>query len=168
MRSSAATATPTTCGCTRSPFLRASTPRGTLIGPFPEAGEPFQPLKLYYNAWNRRQFIERHEKFLELGLPSPYAERIDKGWLEQREEGPQPTTLIDLTGFENVRREALIAHATQIDPTSLNWFGLPDEVERSLHQHDRYVLAKSRVSRPLEHEEYRPVRWRPRELVSRS
>src|ERR1700733_16210596 len=64
---------------------------------FPEAGEPFQPLKLYYNAWNRRQFLERHEKFLELGLPSPYAERVEKGWLEQREEGPQPTTFIDLS-----------------------------------------------------------------------
>ena len=117
---------------------------------FPEAGEPFQPLKLYYNAWNRRQFLERHEKFLELGLASPYQERIDKGgWLDDRDESPEPTTFIDLAGFTEVRREALIAHATQIDPNSMNWFGLPEEVERTLHQHDAYVLARSLVS-PLE------------------
>ena len=115
---------------------------------FPESGEPFQPLKLYYNAWSRELFLERHAKFLELGLESPYEERISKGWLEQRAEEPQATTRIDVTGFEDVRRRALIAHATQIDPNSRNWFGLPDEIEHELHSHDGFILAKSRI--PIE------------------
>jgi mycothiol S-conjugate amidase len=112
---------------------------------YPELGEPFQPLKLYYNAWSRELFLERHEKFLELGLESPYEERIAKGWLERRAEEVAPTTRIDVTGFADVRRRALIAHATQIDPNSRNWFGLPDEVEKTMHQYDSYVLARSRT-----------------------
>ena len=35
---------------------------------------------------------------------------------------------IDVDGLYDVRIEALLAHATQVDPTSPFWFGLPDEV----------------------------------------
>ncbi len=111
---------------------------------YPGLGEPYQPQKLYYSGWARDAFLRRHEKFLELGLDSPYAERIANGWLERGEE-QQPTTFIDLTGFEDVRRRALIAHATQIDPTSPHWFGLPDEVERELHRKDVFTLAKATI-----------------------
>jgi len=110
---------------------------------YPEAGEPYQPEKLYYSGWARASFLRRHEKFLELGLDSPYAERI-AGWLDNREE-QEPTTFIDLTGFEAVRRHALLAHATQIDPQSPHWFGLPEEVEADLHREDIFTLAKATV-----------------------
>jgi hypothetical protein len=40
-----------------------------------------------------------------------------------------------------VRREALLAHATQVDPNSRFWFGLPPEVMRSIHPVDDYRLA---------------------------
>ena len=53
--------------------------------------------------------------------------------------------MIDITDFADVRREALLAHATQVDPTSPFWFGLPPEVARSVHPVDEYVLARSRV-----------------------
>ena len=44
-----------------------------------------------------------------------------------------------------MRRLALLAHATQIDPTSMGWFGLPDEVEFELHRYDAFILAKTRI-----------------------
>ena len=44
-----------------------------------------------------------------------------------------------------MRSEALRAHATQVDPTSPIWFGLPPEVLRTLHPYDDYLLARSRV-----------------------
>ncbi len=110
---------------------------------FPEAGEPFQPLKMYANASMREWFIARHEKFLELGLESPFAERMER--LEELPPEPAPTTRIDLSGFEMVRRRALIAHATQIDPTSPGWFGLPEEAERSLHHVESFTLMRNLV-----------------------
>ena len=44
-----------------------------------------------------------------------------------------------------MRREALLAHATQIDPESPFWFGLPPETSRDLYPFDDYVLARSLV-----------------------
>jgi hypothetical protein len=39
-----------------------------------------------------------------------------------------------------------LAHATQVDPTSPFWFGLPPEVMRTIHPHDDYQLALVRRS----------------------
>jgi mycothiol S-conjugate amidase len=108
---------------------------------FPGSGDPFQPLKLYYTVWSRKRMVLTHEKFLELGLESPF----DEKWLERPDHEEQITTSIDLSGFEDVRREALIAHASQVDPTSKWWFGLPPEVARTIHPFDDYVLARSHV-----------------------
>ena len=55
------------------------------------------------------------------------------------------TTAIDISDYADVRREALLAHATQVDPTSPFWFGLPPEVARTIHPVDEYILARSLV-----------------------
>ena len=115
---------------------------------FPGTGDPFQPLKLYYSVWVTEQFKARHEKFLELGLDSPYEERIAKGWLE-RAPSQAVTTRVGVTGYSDVRRAALLAHATQIDPRSPHWFGLPPEVEREIYAYDAYALARSLVDAPI-------------------
>lgn len=112
---------------------------------YPGAGEPFSPLKLYYTVWSKTRILRTHAKFLELGLESPYDER----WLERPDEEEKITTSIDLRGFEEVRQLALLAHATQVDPTSKFWFGLPPEVLRTIHPFDDYVLAASRVETEL-------------------
>ena len=39
----------------------------------------------------------------------------------------------------------MLCHATQIDPASPFWFGLPDEVTRTIHPFDDYILGASRV-----------------------
>jgi mycothiol S-conjugate amidase len=115
---------------------------------YPDAGSPHQPLKLYYIGWSRAQMLARHEKFLGLGLESPYAERIADGWLD-RVAAVEPTTAIRLAGFEHVRQQALRAHATQVDPTSSFWFGLPEDAEREVFSEDTYVRARSLVDAPL-------------------
>jgi mycothiol S-conjugate amidase len=112
---------------------------------YPDAGEPFEPLKLYYTVWSKRRIVLTHAKFLELGLESPF----DDGWFDRPDQDDRITTSIDLTGFEDVRRLALLAHATQVDPTSKFWFGLPPEVQRTIHPFDDYMLAKSRVETGL-------------------
>lgn len=108
---------------------------------YPWAGAPWQPSKLYYTVWSRKRIIAMHEKFLELGLESPFDER----WLKRPSQEDKITTSISLKGFEDVRREALLAHATQVDPNSRFWFGIPPEVQRSIHPYDDYILARSLV-----------------------
>jgi mycothiol S-conjugate amidase len=110
---------------------------------YPEAGAPHAPAKLYYTLFPRRQMLAVHEKFVELGLESPF----DDKWLERLRRHDDVTTSVDLTGFADVRGQALLAHATQVDPNSPFWFGLPPEVRRSLHPYDEYLLARSRVGR---------------------
>ncbi len=112
---------------------------------YPGTGDPWQPLKLYYTVWSRRRIVALHEKFLELGLESPF----DEGWFSRPSHDDSITTSIDLTGFADVRPRALLAHATQVDPKSSFWFGLPPEVTHEAHPFDDYVLARSLVDSPV-------------------
>ena len=107
---------------------------------YPDAGAPWTVAKIYYTAWSFKRIVGMHEKFLELGLESPF----DENWFKDRkpdETDNEMTTQIYLGGFENIRQDALLAHATQIDPTSKFWFGLPPEVMKEIHPYDDYVLA---------------------------
>jgi mycothiol S-conjugate amidase len=108
---------------------------------YPDAGPPFTPAKLYYSVWSGERFRQIHEKFEELGLESPFEDK----WLTRMTRTEPFTTTIDVTGFTHVRAEALKAHATQVDPTSRFWFGLPPEVMRDIHPVDEFRLAQSRV-----------------------
>jgi mycothiol S-conjugate amidase len=108
---------------------------------FPEAGPPFAPSKLYYSVWPAERFRRIHAKFLELGLESPFSEeRMSR----LTREDPF-TTSVDVEGFADVRGRALKAHATQVDPKSPFWFGLPPEVLEEIHPVDQYLLAKNRI-----------------------
>jgi mycothiol S-conjugate amidase len=108
---------------------------------YPEAGEPWQPLKLYYSMWSRGRMVAMHEKFLELGLESPF----DEKWFERPDQDDRITTKVDISEYHDVRRQALLAHATQVDPTSPFWFGLPTEEAAKVYPWDDYHLARSLV-----------------------
>lgn len=112
---------------------------------FPEAGPVWQPLKMYYSVWSRARTLAVHEKFLELGLESPY----DQRWFDRPSHDHRITTTIDISGHADVRLDALRAHATQVDPNSKFWFGLPPEVARSVHPVEEYILARSLVGGPV-------------------
>jgi len=108
---------------------------------YPDAGPPFTPSKLYYSVWPSERFRQIHAKFAELGMTSPF----DEKWLSRLTRDEPYTTTIDIEGFGDVRGEALKAHATQVDPTSAFWFGLPPEVMRDIFPMDLFRLAQSRV-----------------------
>jgi len=111
---------------------------------YPSAGSPWQPRKLYYSGWSGARILALHEKFLELGIESPF----DEAWLERAARHQErATTEVDVAGYTEVRRLALLAHATQVDPTSRFWFGLPPEVARTVHPVDEYVLARDLTGR---------------------
>ncbi|MGI8685454.1 MAG: mycothiol conjugate amidase Mca [Acidimicrobiales bacterium] len=112
---------------------------------YPGTGERWQPLKLYYTQWSRQRMVAVHEKFLELGMESPFGER----WFDRPDNDHMVTTRIDISSHAHVRRHALMAHATQIDPDSPFWFGLPAEVADTVHPFDEYHLARSLVDGPV-------------------
>lgn len=103
----------------------------------PDLGEPWQVSKIYYSSWSRARIEARHQAFLDLDLESPYDDR----WFSRPDRDDQITTKVPIEGFADVRRDGLLAHATQIDPESSFWFGLPPEVDRELYTVDDYRLA---------------------------
>jgi mycothiol S-conjugate amidase len=111
---------------------------------YPDLGDPWQPLKMYYSTWSRARMVAMHEKFIELGLESPY----DTKWFDRPSHDHLITTRIDISEHYDVRTKALLAHRTQIDPESKFWFGLPPDVLRTVHPYDDYVLARSLVDLP--------------------
>ena len=108
---------------------------------YSDSGEPWQPSKLYETVWSRARIEGLHKKFLELGLESPY----DESWFKRRSQDHRITTRIDISDWWEIRGQALRAHATQVDPDSPFWFGLPDEHARTVHPFDDYVLVRSLV-----------------------
>ncbi len=112
---------------------------------FPHAGEPWQPLKVYYNGgWNKERLTRIHEAMLEAGLESPYAEWL-ANWKPRR--AGRPTTTIDCGAYFETRDRALLAHATQIDPDGF-WFQVPLEIQRRVWGFEEFEAALSYV--PIE------------------
>jgi mycothiol S-conjugate amidase len=112
---------------------------------YPGAGEPWQPLKLYYTLWARARIEAMHERFVALGLESPFGQR----WFDRPSHDHRITTRVDISDFTHVSPEALRAHRTQVDPTSAFWFGLPTEEARTVYPWEDYELARSLVDTEL-------------------
>ena len=119
---------------------------------YPDAGEPWQPLKLYYHlTFHRDRMLALHEAMLARGLASPYADRI-AAWAKD-DEAPQRrllavTTRVPCGDQFEVRDRALLAHATQVDPNG-GWFAVPAEVQRAAWPTEDYHLARSVVDSEL-------------------
>jgi mycothiol S-conjugate amidase len=109
---------------------------------YPGSGEPWQPLKLYYFvSW----FTALHEEMELRGLESPYKDWF-KRWGDEDRAATRPrlkiTTRVPCADFFAVRDQALLAHATQIDPGS-SWFACPIEVQQEAWPTEDYYLARS-------------------------
>jgi mycothiol S-conjugate amidase len=113
---------------------------------FPQAGEPWQPRKLYYvAALNRRKVEALHAACLHRGMESPFT-----GWLERLDpDEPDPaTTHVHVADYLPHRRQALLAHATQIDPNGF-WFVVPMDIQREAWPTEDYHLARSLIDTEL-------------------
>jgi mycothiol S-conjugate amidase len=116
---------------------------------YPEAGEPWQPLKLYYShGFSRARMEAFHAALLERGLESPYGEWLSNWSADFPDPGARVTTRVQCADWFAVRDEALRAHATQIDPES-RWFHVPDDLQREVWPTEDYELVRSLVESPL-------------------
>jgi len=115
---------------------------------YPESGEPWQPVKLYYigGAMSTRRMQALTRIYEAMGEENPFAQ-----WQARRRERGLPemrpgkvTTLIDVGDFLGARRASLLAHRSQIDPEGA-WMRIPDDALREAFPWDEYELARSLV-----------------------
>lgn len=118
-------------------FTRAADP-----GAHAGAGVPWQPKKLYYSTLSVRRMRALHDHLVRSGHESPFPD----DWSMIPDNESAITTRIDVKHWIQIRADALRAHATQIDPESPMWFGMPPELEMDFIGSDDYVLAQSSVA----------------------
>ncbi|MDP9466267.1 MAG: mycothiol conjugate amidase Mca [Actinomycetota bacterium] len=115
---------------------------------FPGAGEPWQPLKLYYNLTFHKSRLEKlHQAMLAAKMESPYAEWLVK-WEDKPNDSERLTTSVPCSEWFPVRDAALTAHATQVDPTG-RWFAVPIELQQETWPYEDFQLARSLVDTTL-------------------
>lgn len=111
---------------------------------YPEAGQPWQPLKLYYHmGFTKERVIALHEELLAMGEESPYSEWLEN-WGERPDKSSRITTRVPCGEFFELRDDALRAHATQIDPDGW-WFRVPLAVQQKKWPTEDYELVRSLV-----------------------
>ncbi|GLZ04958.1 mycothiol S-conjugate amidase [Actinomadura sp. NBRC 104412] len=116
---------------------------------YPDAGEPWQPLKLYYHmTFTKERVLALHAAMESKGLESPYKEWIERFEKEERPALWDVTTRVPCGDFFETRDKALLAHATQIDPNGF-WFRVPLDVQREVWPTEDYHLARSLVDTEL-------------------
>lgn len=114
----------------------------------PDAGEPWQVLKVYYNQQFSKGRVESlHLAMIDEDLDSPYHDWLER-WDDRPEDAHRITTRIYAADFFDTRDQALLAHRTQIAPDSM-WFAVPREVEKRVWPTEDFQLAWSKVSTTL-------------------
>jgi mycothiol S-conjugate amidase len=109
---------------------------------YPNAGEPWQPLKIYYNGgWTKDRLEAIHDAMVAEGLESPYAEWL-ANWKPRR--SGRPTTMIACGDHFETRDRALMAHATQVDPDGF-WFQVPLAIQRRVWGVEEFEAALTYV-----------------------
>jgi mycothiol S-conjugate amidase len=115
---------------------------------YPDAGEPWSVSKLYYNHGFLRQRMQLiQDEFEKHGQEGPFGKWL-KDWDPELDIlADRITTRVECSKYFAQRDEALLAHATQIDPKGA-FFRTPIEWQQRLWPTEEYELARSRV--PIE------------------
>ncbi|MCW2527416.1 MAG: mycothiol conjugate amidase Mca [Pseudonocardiales bacterium] len=117
---------------------------------YPEAGPAWKPLKMYYDVTFTRERVEAmHKAMLDEGIESPYEEWLenwDKRAAERRP--PNVTTKVYCADHFERRDNALLAHATQVDPEGW-FFKVPLQVQREVWPWEQFELVRSDVQTKL-------------------
>jgi mycothiol S-conjugate amidase len=116
---------------------------------FPDAGEPWKVLKLYYNHGFIRQRMQLlQDEFAKHSETGPF-EKWLKHWDPAHDVfADRVTTRVECAEYFSQRDDALRAHATQIDPNG-DFFHAPIEWQQRLWPTEEFELARSRVKTSL-------------------
>jgi mycothiol S-conjugate amidase len=112
---------------------------------FPDAGTPWNVSKLYYNhGFLRKRMQLIQDEFAKHGEEGPFGKWL-KDWDPELDVlDDRITTRVACAKYFTQRDEALLAHATQIDPKGA-FFRTPIEWQQRLWPTEEYELARSRI-----------------------
>ncbi|MBV7295702.1 mycothiol conjugate amidase Mca [Corynebacterium sp. TAE3-ERU12] len=114
----------------------------------PELGAPWQIQKMYYTHGFIRKRLELLDAdYKERGEESPLAPALAR-WRGGGDLMRRVTTQVPCSEYFHLRDEALIAHATQIDPKG-PFFAVPLDVQRRVWPTEEFELARTRVRTKL-------------------
>ncbi|WP_068280884.1 mycothiol conjugate amidase Mca [Aldersonia kunmingensis] len=112
---------------------------------FPEAGEPWEPQKIYYtHGFIRRRLELFKEEYDRNGDAFPMQEWLDRWRPEHGDIMARVTTQIQCGKYFTNRDDALRAHRTQIDPNGA-FFAIPLQLQQRVWPTEEFELAKTRV-----------------------
>jgi mycothiol S-conjugate amidase len=120
---------------------------------YPDAGDPWQPLKLYYDVgWSQERLTTLDEAMTAHGLESPFAEWLEN-WKKRdstraERRAPMVTTRVPCAEWFPRRDAALIAHATQVDPEG-SFFRIPLAIQQDAWPTEDFELVRSLVDTTL-------------------
>ena len=112
---------------------------------YPDAGEPWQVDKLYYDRIFNLERVDA--MFLELSVPEPESPLLEplgaaREWMKDYPK--LATTHVPVGEFLEVRDAALRAHASQVSPTS-SFFFWPNELIKKAWPYEDFQLVESKV-----------------------
>ena len=112
---------------------------------YPDAGEPWQVDKLYYDRIFNLERVDA--MFLELSVTEPESPLLEplgaaREWMKDYPK--LATTHVPVGEFLEVRDAALLAHASQVSPTS-SFFFWPNELIRKAWPYEDFQLVESKV-----------------------
>ena len=111
---------------------------------YPGTGDPWQPLKLYYQlGFHKPRIVALNDAAVAAGMESPFQEWLDD-WEDKAEDEARLTTRVECGEFFAVRDAALRAHATQVDPEG-RWFSIPLPLQQQAWSTEDYQLVRSTV-----------------------
>ena len=112
---------------------------------YPDAGEPWQIGKLYYESIFNSERVAKVYETLRTREPESPLLRQFEAMIERFTARPSDATArIDVGRFFERRDEALRAHASQVAPDS-SFFFWPNDLQREAWPFEDYRLAASRV-----------------------
>ncbi|WP_420041982.1 mycothiol conjugate amidase Mca [Gordonia sp. MP11Mi] len=112
---------------------------------YPDAGEPWTPLKLYYtHGFIRARILRFSDAFEKEGADNPFAEWLSKWKTDQGDLMARVTTQVTCGDYFPQRDDALRAHATQVDPNGF-FFAVPLAWQQDLWPTEEFELAQTRV-----------------------
>lgn len=112
---------------------------------FPDAGEPWAVSKIYYtHGFIRDRMILFSDEYEKIGKVSPFADWLAKWDPSRGNTMGRVTTQVTCGEYFPKRDEALLAHATQIDPNGI-FFAVPMDWQQRLWPTEEFELAKTRV-----------------------
>lgn len=114
---------------------------------YPEAGAPWQPLKLYYMVTSRERRREVNDKYLALGMDAPFTAREGAGLQGRGDPDLAPsearvTTRVDVGGFVDRWLAARRAHRCQLPPSLVQTLSAPPAALVDAFGVEEYILAQ--------------------------